>query len=95
MVVTDQQEFIVHSLVEGNKIDLTNSTQVVRNMLSGNNTCLRNVSVINVIDKCTDLKACISQQKTVFGFLPISNLKRLRIIDALKANRIIFVNLIQ
>ena len=45
--------------------------------------------MLNLTDKCTDLKACISQQKTVFGFLPISNLKHFRIIDALKPNKIL------
>ena len=54
-----------------------------------NHTSLCNFNVLNLIDKCTDLKACINQQKTVLGFLPISNLKYFRIIGALKPNKIL------
>ena len=71
------------------KVDTTNSVEVVKNVMAGNCNCLRNVNVLNLKDKCTDLKAYITQQKTVFGFLPISNLKRFRISEALKPNKIL------
>ena len=64
------------SLPQGGKVDVTNSTEVVKNVLAGNHACLRNVNVLGLNDKCADLKKCIDQQKTIFGFLPISNLKR-------------------
>ena len=77
------------SLIQGGKVDITNSVEVVKNVMAGNCNCLRNVNVLNLKDKCTDLKACITQQKTVFVFLPISNLKRFRISEALKPNKIL------
>ena len=61
-------------------------------MLAGNHTGLRNVNVLSLNNKCADLKKCIDQQKTIFGFLPISNLKRFRINDALKPNKILTDN---
>ena len=80
------------SLAEGGKLDFANSTQVVKNVLAGNHSCLRNVNVVHLNDKCAGLKTSINQQKTVFGFLPISNLKWFRISDASKPNKFLSDN---
>ena len=87
--VSKIEESKTSSLPQGGKVDVTNSTEVVKNVLAGNHTCLRNVHVLSLNNKCVDLNKCIDQQKTIFGFLPISNLKRFRISDALKPNKIL------
>ena len=47
---------------------------------------MRRVEVEKIKDKCLDLKKCISQQNTVFGFLSIINLKRTKINTSLRPN---------
>ena len=56
------------SLTQGGKVDITNSVEVVKSVMAGNCNCLRNVNVLNLKDKCTDLKACITQQKLFLVF---------------------------
>ena len=74
------------------KIDVKSSVQITRAVLNGNNSCIRHVNILDIKDKCVDLKRCISQQKTVFGFLPITNLKRMRIGQVMTPNRILCHN---
>ena len=83
------------SLVEGSCynnvtecIDYHKSADIVKAVIQGKN-CLRNVHVNRIMDKCVDLKQCIQQQDTVFGFLPISNLRRLKIGYSAKPNCIL------
>ena len=64
-------------------MNITDTTEVVKVVMNFNN-CIKNVNVLNLKNKCSD--QCIAQQDTVFGFLPISNLKRTRINNALKPN---------
>ena len=49
-------------------------------------TLLRKVNVCQIKDKVSDLKKCIEQQQNVMGFLPITNLRRLRLNASLKPN---------
>ena len=51
--------------------------------------CLHQVQVLNIKDKCLDLKKALSQQTTQLGFLPITNLKRLSMASSLKPNRVL------
>ena len=75
-----------------NRVDVKNSVQITRAVLNGNNTCIRHVNVLDIKDKCVDLKRCIGQQGTVFGFLPITNLKRMRIGHSLTPNKVLSHN---
>ena len=72
-----------------NKVDVKNSVQITRAVLNGNNTCIHHVNVLDIKDKCVDLKRCFSQKKKVFGFLPITNLKRMRIGHSLTPNKVL------
>ena len=96
--VSDQgnvQQIEEVSLVEGSygnnvteRINYQKSADIVKAVIQGKN-CLRNVHVNSISDKCGDLKQCIRQQDTVFGFLPISNLRRLKIGYSAKPNCIL------
>ena len=50
---------------------------------------MNKVNVHDLKDKCSDLKNCIKQQENVFGFLPITNLRHLKIDQSLKQNKIL------
>ena len=64
-------------------MDVTKTNSIVKAVIEGKN-CVRNIIVSNIKDKCIDLKTCVKQQTTPMGFLPISNLKRLKIASSLK-----------
>ena len=66
------------------------STNIVRDIQQGKAPgCVRGVDVNEIVDKCSDLKECIKQQRNPYGFLPISNLKRMQRVYSLKPNSII------
>ena len=67
---------------------MQNTAQIVKATLQGSK-CVRNVIITNIEDKCIDLRRCLSQQDTLLGFLPISNLKRLAIASSLRPNKIL------
>ena len=50
---------------------------------------MRKVSVQALNNKSTDLKLCLSQQANAFGFLPITNLQRLRRGHSLRPNKVL------
>ena len=50
------------------QIDYHKSTEVVKTVMQGKKF-LRHVNVNSLRDDCVDLKQCIQQQNTVFGFL--------------------------
>ena len=50
---------------------------------------MNTVNIQDLNDKCADLKTCVQQQENVFGFLPITNLRRLKIGQSLKPNKIL------
>ena len=52
-------------------------------------TVMNKVNIHDLNDKCTDLKTCVQQQDNVFVFLPITNLRRLKISQSLKPNKIL------
>ena len=83
-----QQNNECHNLVTGS---IVNITDVVKTVMNGNN-CIKKVNVLTRKNKCSDLSKCIAQQDTVLGFLPISNLKRTRINNALKPNCVLNTN---
>ena len=66
------------------------TVKVVNTVLQGRGKAIMNkVNVYELGDKCSDLKQCINQQTNAFGFLPITNLKRLKIGQNLKPNKIL------
>ena len=66
------------------------TTHIVRNIQQGKAPeCVRSLNVNEIIDKCSDLKECIKQQRNPYGFLPISNLKRMQRAYSLVPNSII------
>ena len=75
------------------RYDMQKTADIVRmvKQKSQGNTCLNLVKVESIVDKCADLRSCISQQKTAFGFLPITNLKRLKIGSPIKPNSIMIL----
>ena len=78
----------------GNKLITSTNTRdtvnVVRTVLQDRGKAIMNKVNVHVLgDKCSDLKQCISQQTNAFGFLPITNLKRLKIGQSLKPNKIL------
>ena len=90
-VIQDFME-VKHTGSTQNRVDVKNSVQITRAVLNGNNTCIRHVNVLDIKDKCVDLKRCIAQQRNVFGFLPITNLKRMKIGHSLTANKVLSHN---
>ena len=72
---------------ESVSMDYTSTADILKQVQKGkNNACMRRVEVEKIKDKCLDLKICINQQNTVFGFLPITNLKRTKINTSLRPN---------
>ena len=88
------QDFIEakHTGSTQNRVDVKNSVQITRAVLNGNNACIRHVNVLDIKDKCVDLKRCIAQQRNVFGFLPITNLKPMKIGHSLTPNKVLSHN---
>ena len=71
-------------------IDTTDTTAVVKEVLQGRgNRVMRKVSVQALNNKSTDLKLCLSQQANAFGFLPITNIQRLRRGHSLRPNKVL------
>ena len=61
-------------------LNISNSVEIVKAIKQGKApACVRQVNVNRLQDKCVDLQKCIKQQKNPYGFLPISNLKRMRL----------------
>ena len=71
------------------EFDCTKTASIVQKVKNGNKQCLRHVNVKKITDKCIDLKKCIQQQRNVYGFLPITNLRRLHLNQSLKPNVIL------
>ena len=98
-IESNEQNDVIQDFIEvkqtgstQNRVDVKNSVQITRAVLNGNNTCIRHVNVLDIKDKCVDLKRCIAQQGTVFGFLPITNLKRMKIGHSLTPNKVLSHN---
>ena len=67
-------------------MDVTKTQSITRAVMNGHHQCVRNVRVQNIEDKCLDLQKCLAGRETVFGFLPITNLKRLKLAYSVKPN---------
>ena len=65
-------------------VNVNKTADIAGAVLNGKSQILRKVKVSNIVDKCIDLQNCVSQQKTVFGFLPITNLRRFHINQSLQ-----------
>ena len=69
--------------------NVRDTVSIVRAVLEGKGkTVMNKVNIHDLNDKCADLKTCV-QQENVFGFLPITNLRRLKIGQSLKPNKIL------
>ena len=77
------------SQVTHTRVNLKKSVEITRAVLNGNNACMRHVNVLDIADKCVDLKRCIEQQKNMFGFVPITNLKRMKMCHSLIPNKVL------
>ena len=59
-------------------------------VLAGKGKAIMNkINIYDLNDKCSDLKQCIRQQTNAFAFLPITNLRRFKIGQSLKPNKIL------
>ena len=75
---------------DNESMDYTSTSVILKQVEKGKgNSCMRKVEVEKIKDKCLDLKKCIQQQNTVFGFLPITNLKRTKMSTSLKPNYVL------
>ena len=72
----------------GKCIDYTNTKFIVKSTFEGKKH-VKKVNVEKLVDKCTDLQQCLKQQTNALGFLPITQLDRVRCAMSLKPNMVI------